>query len=55
MSGNLAFVSVRRVRYKIDGQELELLGESYTFRKTDDGWKIVVATIRDPDSGLRLA
>jgi hypothetical protein len=55
MSGNLTFVSVSRVRYKTDGQELERLGESYTFRKTGDGWKIVVAMIRDPDTGLRLA
>ncbi len=54
VSTNKAFVSVGRVRYKIDGQELEWFGEAYTFRKTDDGWKIVVATIHDPDTILRL-
>lgn len=30
MSENAALVSVSRVRYKTDGQELERLGETYT-------------------------
>jgi ketosteroid isomerase-like protein len=55
MSEHIAFVSVSRVRYTIDGQELERLGETYTLRKTDDGWKIVVATVHDPDTLIRLA
>ena len=53
MSKNTALVSVSRVRYKTDGQELEQLGETYTLRKTDDSWKIVVAMIHDPDTILR--
>jgi ketosteroid isomerase-like protein len=55
MSEHIAFVSVSRVRYNTDGQELERLGETYTLRKTDDGWKIAVATVHDPDTLIRLA
>jgi ketosteroid isomerase-like protein len=55
MSENTALVSVSRVRYKSDGQELERLGETYTLRRTDDGWKIAVAMIHDPDTVLRRA
>ena len=55
MSENTAFVSVRRVRYKTDGQKLERLGETYTLRKTEDGWKIAVAMMHDPDTLLRRA
>jgi hypothetical protein len=54
MSEHIALLSVSRVRYTIDRQELERLGETYTFRKTEDGWKIAVATIHDPDTLLRL-
>jgi ketosteroid isomerase-like protein len=53
MSGNTALVSVSRVRYATDGRELERLGETYTLRKTEDGWKIAVAMIHDPDTVLR--
>src|SRR5262245_2924863 len=45
MSENTALVSVSRVRYKSDGQELERLGETYTLRRTEGGWKIAVAMI----------
>jgi len=55
MSENAAFVNVSRVRYATGGQELERLGETYTLRKTEDGWKIVVAMIHDPDTVLRSA
>jgi ketosteroid isomerase-like protein len=55
MGEDIALLSVNRVRYRTDGQELERLGETYTFRKTADGWKIVVATMHDPDTVLRLA
>lgn len=55
MSENTAFVSVSRVRYKSDGSERERLGETYTLRRTDDGWKIAVAMIHDPDTMLRCA
>src|SRR5215475_12232885 len=53
MSENTALVSVSRVRYKTDGEELERLGETYTLRRTEGGWKIVVAMIHDPDTILR--
>lgn len=52
MSDTIAFVSVSRVRYKTDKQELERLGETYTFRKSDGAWKIAVATTHDADKIL---
>lgn len=55
MSETIAFVSVSRVRYKSSKQELERLGETYTLRKSNGDWKIVVATIHDPGSILQLA
>ena len=55
MSGDVALVSVSRARYKIDGQELQRVGETYTLRNTGQGWKIVVAMIHDPDTALHLA
>jgi ketosteroid isomerase-like protein len=55
MSGNTALVSVSRARYAPDGRELERLGETYTLRRTEGGWKIVVAMIHDPDTILRSA
>ena len=55
MSGNTALVSVSRARYTPDGRELERLGETYTLRRTEGGWKIVVAMIHDPDTILRSA
>ena len=54
MSQDCAFVSVGRVRYQTDGQELERLGETYALRNTSEGWKIAVAMIHDPDAVLRL-
>ena len=54
MSEDIALVSVSRVRYKTDGSELEQLGETYTFRKTENDWKIVAAMVHDPDTVLRL-
>ena len=53
MSGNSAVVSVSRVRYATDGREMERFGETYTLRRTEDGWKIAVAMIHDPDTILR--
>jgi hypothetical protein len=35
MSENTALVSVSRVRYTTDGEELERLGETYTLRRTE--------------------
>ena len=54
MSRDVALVSVGRVRHTTSGEELERLGETYTFRKTDDGWKIVAAMIHDPGAVLKL-
>jgi len=53
MTGNTAVVSVSRIRYATDGRELERVGETYTLRRTEDGWKIAVAMIHDPDTVLR--
>jgi hypothetical protein len=53
MSESTGLVSVSRVRYKTDGEELERLGETYTLRRTEGGWKIVVAMIHDPETVLR--
>jgi len=53
MRENIALVSVGRIRYATDGRELERFGETYTVRKTEAGWKIVVAMIHDADCVLR--
>jgi hypothetical protein len=55
MSERTALVSIRKIRYKTDGSELERLGETYTFLKTGDDWKIAVAVVHDPERILRLA
>lgn len=54
MSDGIILISVRRIRYRCDGSELERLGETYTFRRINDGWKIVTAMVHDPGVGLRL-
>jgi ketosteroid isomerase-like protein len=53
MSVSTAIVSVSRVRYATDGRELERLGETYTLRRTEGGWKVAVAMVHDPDTILR--
>ena len=55
MSEPLAVVSVSWVQFTAEGQERERLGETYTFRSIDDGWKIAGAIIHDPDTPLRCA
>jgi hypothetical protein len=55
LSESIAAVSVSRARFKTDGQELERLGETYTFHKSDDAWKIVVAMTHDPERILQIA
>jgi hypothetical protein len=52
MSDSNALVSVSRVRFNTNGQELERLGETYTLRKVDNDWKIVVAMVHDPGAIL---
>ena len=54
MSAHIVMVSVQRIRYKADGQELERLGETYVFRKNAESWKIVTAMTHDADRVLRL-
>jgi ketosteroid isomerase-like protein len=53
MSGNIALVTVSRIRYATDGRELERFGETYTLRSAEGEWKIAVAMIHDPDIVLR--
>jgi hypothetical protein len=53
MSVSTAIVRVSRVRYATDGRELERLGETYTLRRTEDGWEVAVAMVHDPDTILR--
>ena len=55
MSAGSAVVSVRRVRYRTDGRELERLGETYTLRKVDGDWKIAAALVHDSGAILALA
>ena len=52
MSESAALVSVGRVRYRTDGQELERLGETYTLLRTNSGWKIAAALVHDTDTVL---
>ena len=49
MSERTAMVSVSRVRYRTDGEELERVGETYTLVKTGDDWKIAAALVHDPE------
>jgi ketosteroid isomerase-like protein len=58
MSKGLALVSVDLERYTADG---ELIGGSgktypftYTFRKTEESWKVVVVMLNDRESILRM-
>ena len=55
MSDSSAIVSVRRIRYRVDGSELERLGETYTLRKVDGAWKILTALVHDPGAIVGLA
>jgi hypothetical protein len=54
VSAKTGFLSVDRTRYKTDGQALERLSETYVMRNTDNGWKIAVAVVQDPDTLLQL-
>jgi hypothetical protein len=50
MSDHNALVSVRRIRYRSDGSELQRFGETYTLLKVGENWKIVSAMVHDPDA-----
>jgi len=58
MSKGLALVSVDLERYTSDGEQLGGSGRTYTYtytlRKVDNRWKIVVAMAHDPESILRF-
>jgi len=49
----VALVSVVGTRYKIDGSELETLGFTYLFRKTEGVWKLAVITGHPPKDVIR--
>jgi ketosteroid isomerase-like protein len=55
LSDTLAIVSGVGVWYKSDGNELQRFGLTYTLRRGDAGWKIVVGAVHDVDAALRLA
>lgn len=50
LSDDTAVLSTRVVRLKADGDELERFGATYSLRRTDAGWKIVVLTVHDADA-----
>ena len=47
MSNSAALANGVAVRYKTDGDELERVGVTYLFHKSDDRWKIAVTAIHD--------
>jgi ketosteroid isomerase-like protein len=49
----VALVSIVTKRYKTDGSELETLGFTYLFRKTEGVWKIAVITGHPPKDVIR--
>jgi hypothetical protein len=50
LSDNLAVVSAVATRYTKDNQFLTSFGFTYTMRKVDGRWKIIVGTIHDVDA-----
>ena len=58
MSKGLALVSVDLKRYTEDGEQIGGSGKTYpftyTFRKTEEGWKVVVVMLNDRESILRF-
>lgn len=49
VSQNQAIVTGVATRYREDGSVLEHFGLTYTFRNTDQGWKIIVGVLHDPN------
>lgn len=47
LSNNLAAVTGVVIRYQKDETELERYGLTYTFRKVDNLWKIIVGSLHD--------
>jgi ketosteroid isomerase-like protein len=54
LSESAAMLSTRVVRLKSGEEELERFGATYTFRRIETGWKIVVLVIHDTDGVLDL-
>ena len=54
LSDSVAVVSTVAVRYMTDGEELERVGGTYTFRKTDHGWKIAMVVPHPPNTVLHF-
>jgi ketosteroid isomerase-like protein len=50
LDDRIAVVSISGARYRTDGSHLESLGATYTMRKTNAGWQIVVTMLHDPSS-----
>lgn len=50
LSDNLAVVSAVATRYTKDNELLTSFGFTYTMRKVDEHWKIIVGTIHDVDA-----
>jgi hypothetical protein len=55
LSDNIALLSVKGARYKTGGELLEPLGVTYTLRKNDAVWKVVVLIRHDPDAIVGLS
>lgn len=53
-NGSVVLVSTVAVRYMADGEELERVGATYVFRKTDVDWKIAVAISHPPNKILHF-
>jgi hypothetical protein len=53
LSATTTLVTGVALRYKLDGQELELVGVTYVMYKSDTRWKIAVLIIHDPDDVTR--
>jgi hypothetical protein len=49
VSQNQAIVTGVATRYREDGSVLEHFGLTYTLRHTDNGWKIIVGVLHDPN------
>jgi hypothetical protein len=49
LSASATLVTGVAIRYKRDGQELERAGVTYVLHKAENGWKIAVLILHDPD------
>ena len=54
LNDSAVLVSTVAVRYMADGEELERVGATYVFRKTELGWKIAVTIAHPPNKVLHF-